>query len=134
MATNEIDEIERIKKSVMEYIFGVIDFDFPRAESAWHQDGLKITFDAERNELVRDTISETRPDMSPEQIELMKSRISQKGKIESIDRTGNAATVKLAWVSKRDGNAQEYTYYILMLNTGTDWKIVAKVFDIRNVK
>ncbi|MHA1882699.1 MAG: hypothetical protein ACTSUO_06600 [Candidatus Thorarchaeota archaeon] len=46
---------------------------------------------------------------------MMKSRVSQKGTIESVDRTGNAATVKLVWVSERDENVQEYTDYILLL-------------------
>lgn len=63
----------------------------------------------------------------------MKSKISQQGNIESVDRSGNAATVKLVWLSERDGNVHEYTDYILLLNTGDGWKIVAKIFDIRKV-
>ncbi len=130
MVTNETDEIERI---VMEYVSGVVDFDFQRAENAWHKDGLKITFDKERNELVTETIIETRPDLSPDQIELIKSKISQKSNIESVDRTGNAANVKLVWLSERDGNIHEYTDYILLLNLENEWKIVAKVSDVRKV-
>jgi len=130
MVTNEPDEIERI---VMEYVSGVVDFDFQRAENAWHKDGLKITFDKERNELVTETIIETRPDLSPDQIELIKSKISQKSNIESVDRTGNAANVKLVWLSERDGNIHEYTDYILLLNLENEWKIVAKVSDVRKV-
>ncbi|MHA1882698.1 MAG: hypothetical protein ACTSUO_06595 [Candidatus Thorarchaeota archaeon] len=63
MVIDGSDELERIKITVMEYVEGVVNFDFQRAENAWHQDGLKITFDSERNELVRETITETRPDM-----------------------------------------------------------------------
>lgn len=133
MVTNEIDEIERIKATVMEYVQGVVDFDFQRAESAWHQDGLKITFDKERNELVRETIVETRPDISQDQINLIKSKISQKGNIGSVDRTGNAANVKLVWLSERDGIVHEYTDYILLLRIGSEWQIVAKIFDIRRI-
>ena len=130
MVTNETDEIERI---VMEYVSGVVDFDFQRAENEWHKEGLKITFDKERTELVTETIIETRPDMSPDQIELMKSKICQKGNIESVDRTGKAANVKLVWLSERDGNLHEYTDYILLLNLENKWKIVAKVSDVRKV-
>lgn len=133
MHEREIDEIEIINESVMEYVQGVIDFDFQRAENAWHQDGLKIAFDSECNELVRESIAETRPDLSPEQIELIKSKISQKGTIESVDRTGNAATVKLVWLSECDGNTNEYTDYILLLNIENEWKIVAKVSEARVV-
>ena len=133
MATNETDETKRIEATVMEYVSGVFDFDFQRAEQAWHKDGLKITFDTERKELVTKTIIETRPDLSPDQIELIRSKILQRSNIESVDRTGNAANVKLVWSSERDGTIHEYTDYILLLNLVDEWKIVAKVSDIRKV-
>ena len=133
MANNETSEIEKIKASIMEYVDGVIEFDFQKGMNPWHPDGLKISFDPEKKELVNETILQTKPNLSQDEIEKIKSKMSQEGNIESIDRTGNAANVKLVWLSERDGNTHEYTDYILLLNIENEWKIVAKVFDIRKV-
>jgi hypothetical protein len=73
------------------------------------------------------TISQTRPDLSEDEIEMMKRRVSQKGTIVSAELTGDAASVKLVWNYNRDGVEREITDYILLLKIEEDWKIVAKV-------
>ena len=124
-----MSEIERVKEAIQTYVDGVIDFDFSRGESTWHPDGLKISYDSEKRKLIGLTISQTRPDLSEDEIELMKKRISQKGRIVSAEFTGDAASVKLVWNFNRDGVEAEITDYILLLKIEGDWKIVAKVFN-----
>ncbi|MGY5873516.1 MAG: nuclear transport factor 2 family protein [Candidatus Thorarchaeota archaeon] len=124
-----MDELERVKDTVRAYIDGVVEFDFPKGESAWHPEGLKISYDSESQTLRGLTISQTRPDLSDDEIELMKTTISQSGTMVSAERTGDAATVKLVWQYERKGIKKEITDYILLLRIEDSWKIVAKVFN-----
>ncbi|TFH09252.1 MAG: hypothetical protein E4H14_04785 [Candidatus Thorarchaeota archaeon] len=124
-----MDELDRVRDTVQAYIDGVVEFDFPKGESAWHPYGLKISFDSEKQKLRGFTISQTRPNLSHDEIELMKTKVSQKGTIISVERTGDAASVKLVWQYEREGMEKEITDYILLLRINADWKIVAKVFN-----
>ena len=124
-----MDELERIKDTIKAYVDGVVEFDFTKGESAWHPEGLKISYDSEIQKLKGLTISQTRPDLSLNEIKEMKKRISQKGTIVSTEYSGDAASVKLVWNYKNDGMEKEITDYILLLKIDGDWKIVAKVFD-----
>ena len=131
MSESESHEIELIKGSVMEYVEGVVEFDFQKGMNPWHPDGLKISYDSVKKELVRETILQTKPDLTKEEIEQVKTRISQRGNIVSVDRTGDVASVKLIWLSEQEGVLREYTDYILLLKIEDEWKIVSKVFHIR---
>lgn len=124
-----MNELDRVKGTVQAYIDGVVEFDFPKGESAWHPDGLKISYDSENQELRGFTISQTKPNLSPDEIELIKTKVSQKGTIVSAERTGDAASVKLVWHYEREGIKKEITDYILLLRINDDWKIVTKVFN-----
>lgn len=125
------NEIERVKQTVRNYVDGVVDFDFQKGESAWDLDGLKISYDPQRKKLQNVTILETRPNLSAEEIESARKNVSQNGTIQAVDRTGDAASVKLLWHYERGGEAREITDYILLLRINGEWKIVAKVFDDR---
>lgn len=127
-------EIEEIKAAVMEYVEGVVEFDFPKGMNPWHPDGLKISYDSTNGELVRETILQSKPDLTTEEIEQAKARISQSGHIASVDRTGNAASVKLLWLSRSAVNLREYTDYILLLKIKNEWKIVSKVTHINEIQ
>ena len=131
LSESESREIELIKGSVMEYVEGVVEFDFQKGMKPWHPDGLKISYDSVKKELVRETILQTKPDLTKEEIEQVKTRISQRGNIVSVDRTGDVASVKLIWLSEQEGVLREYTDYILLLKIEDEWKIVSKVFHIR---
>jgi hypothetical protein len=131
LAESESHEIEQIKESVMEYVEGVVEFDFQKGMNPWHPEGLKISYDSVKKELVRETILQTKPNLTEAEIIQAKTRISQKSNIVSIDRTGNAAAVKLIWTSDQEGVFREYTDYILLLKINDEWKIVSKVFHIR---
>lgn len=122
-------ELERVKETVRDYVDGVVEFNFPKGESAWHPEGLKISYDSDNQRLTGLTISQTRPSLNEGEIEVMKKRISQKGTIVSAERTGDAASVKLVWNYNRDGVEGEITDYILLLKVEGNWKIVAKVFN-----
>ena len=124
-------EIERVKQTVRNYVEGVAGFDFQKGEDAWDPGGLKISYDAQREKLHAVTIVETRPNLSPQEIESARKMVSQNGTIQAVDRTGNAASVKLLWHYERGGEAREITDYILLLRINDEWKIVAKVFDDR---
>jgi hypothetical protein len=116
-----------IKAIVMEYVEGVAEFDFPKSMDPWHPDGLKFSYDSNEGKLVRETILESRPDLSDEQIGQTRKVIHQQGTIESVDCTGTIASVKLLWVSERQGTHHEFTDYILLLKIQNEWKIVSKV-------
>lgn len=124
-----MDEIDRVKDAVRAYVVGVVNFDFPKGENAWHPEGLKISYNSEKRKLACLTISQTKPNLSQDEIESMKNRVSQRGTIVSAERTGDAASVKLIWQYEKDGEEREITDYILLLRIEHDWKIVAKVFD-----
>ncbi|MFW9848253.1 MAG: nuclear transport factor 2 family protein [Candidatus Thorarchaeota archaeon] len=134
MSDQEQLELERIKASVMEYVEGVVEFDFEKGMHPWHSDGLKISYDHEKKELVRKTILQTKPDLTPEEIERVKTKLSESGTIISVDRTGNAAFVKLVWLSKTSAYFRETTDYILLLKIEDEWKIVSKVFHINDLE
>ncbi len=134
MSDQEQFELEHIKASVMEYVEGVVEFDFEKGMHPWHADGLKISYDYEKRELVRKTILQTKPDLTPEEIEQIKTKLSESGTIISVDRTGNAATVKLVWLSKTSTSLRETTDYILLLKIEDEWKIVSKVFHINDLE
>ena len=125
------DDIEKVEDTVRTYVEGVVNFEFEKGESAWHPDGLKIGIDTENHSLTRSTISETRPDLSPDQIEDMKQRVSQKGTIVASKVSGHIAHVELLWHYKRDREEIEITDFILLQKIMGDWKIVAKVHDAR---
>ena len=121
-----LDE-EQIRHTIMTYVNGVINFDFNQGESAWHPDGVKISSDNGDDGLILKTILDTRPDIQAEDIERIKSSISQKGWIESVDYSGIAAAVRLEWISSRQNVEQRFTDFILLLKIHDEWKIVAKV-------
>ena len=127
MDLTRLDEVERIKASVMEYVEGVVEFDFPRGMDPWHPDGLKFSYNREEDKLIRETILESKPDLSEEEIKQARKVVHQRGTIEYVDWTGTAASVKLLWVSERQGTHREYTDYILLLKVRDEWKIVSKV-------
>ncbi|MHA1908977.1 MAG: nuclear transport factor 2 family protein [Candidatus Thorarchaeota archaeon] len=106
-----------------------INFEFDKAESPWHHDGVKISYDGEDKTLIKRMIHETRPSWDEEQIEQAKKRIYQNGKIVSTDVTGDAAFVKLIWDFQMDDERREITDYILLLKIEEEWKIVGKVFN-----
>lgn len=124
-----MSELERVKDAVSRYVDGVVEFDFAKGESAWHPEGLKISYDSETKKLKGLTISQTRPNRSQDEIEAMKKRISQKGTIISAELDRDAACVKLVWIYKKEGVEKQITDYILLLKIEGDWKIVAKVFN-----
>ncbi|KXH70194.1 MAG: hypothetical protein AM326_01230 [Candidatus Thorarchaeota archaeon SMTZ-45] len=121
--------ILEITRAVRNYVDGVVEFDFILGESAWHPDGLKIALDAHGERLSCKTIRQTRPNLTAEEIGSARQQISQRGSIESVDRTGNAASVKLVWVFEKAGVRKRITDYILLLNSANGWRIVGKIFD-----
>ena len=122
-------EVEAAKRAVMEYVEGVVKFHFERGENAWHQNGVKISYDAKNKSLKLNTIRETRPNWNPDQIEQMKKQISQRAKIISADVTGDAASIKLVWDFRFNDERKEITDYILLLKIDGAWSIVGKVFN-----
>jgi len=123
------NEIARVKQTVRNYVDGVVGLEFQKGEDAWDPEGLKISYDAQRKKLHTVTILETRPNLSPEEIESARKMVSQRGTIQTVDRTGDAASVKLLWHYARGGETREITDYILLLRISDEWKIVAKVFN-----
>lgn len=119
--------VEMVKKVVFDYVNGVVDFDFQLGESAWHPQGLKLSLDSDKNQIIAKTILQTRPSLDLDEIEEVKEKISQEGAIESVDVTGDTASVKLVWDFKKEGNRKKITDYILLLNCCKGWKIVGKI-------
>ncbi len=134
MNNEKLNEIELVKGAIMEYVEGVVTFDFEKGMHPWHPDGLKISYNPEEGRLVRETILQSKPNLTQAEIDQVKTRISQQGTLKSIDITGNAAAVKLVWVSNTDTIIREYTDYILLLKIEDEWKIVSKVFHIDEIQ
>ena len=120
-------EEEKIRETIMRYVNGVVEFDFNKAESGWHPDGVKISYSNEDDTLIFDNILDTRPNLRAEDILRIKSEISHEWWIESVEFYKSVAAVKLVWTSEREGIKQVYTDFILLLQIQGNWKIVAKV-------
>ena len=120
-------EEDKIRQTIMTYVNGVINFDFNQGESAWHPDGVKISYSTEDDTLIFNNILDTRPNLRAEDILRIKSEISHEWCIESVEFYKSVAAVKLVWTSEREGIKQVYTDFILLLQIQGNWKIVAKV-------
>ena len=132
MNYSESIEAESIRSSIQEYIDGVVERNFPKAESPWHPEGLKIYLDSENN-LKKITMIQSKPkDISIKEASQL-SLVEQSGCIENIEQSGNAAIVKVKWLEKRGQKKREYTDYISLLKIKNDWKIVAKIFSIQDL-
>lgn len=126
MEGKENKEKERIEATILNYVEGVQEFNFNKAESSWHPQGLKIFYDSDSESLKTTTMLQSRPSSKPT------IKITQSAKIESIDYYDNAASVKLKWHEKRGDTSRIYVDYISLIKIKEEWKIVSKVYGIKD--
>ena len=132
MDHTEKNEKNAIKKTIQEYIDGVIERNFSRAEKPWHPEGVKIFVDS-NNKLNKLTMLQSKPkDIEMRDISKPPS-LEQSGNIENIEHTGNASIAKVKWLEKRDNKRRVYTDYISLIKIGKEWKIVSKISYIENL-
>ncbi len=124
MEAVESKEKEKIEDAILKYVEGVREFDFDKAESSWHPQGLKISYDSDSESLRTITMLESRPSSKPT------IKLTQKAEIKSIDFYDNASCVKLKWQEKRGDVSRIYVDYISLIKIKTDWKIVSKIYGI----
>jgi len=121
------EENEDIERTVQKYIDGVVQFNIDLAEEAWHPEGVKISYNELENKLEFITIIQSRPKEKPSGI------ISYHTEIKEINRVGQAASVELQWIQKRNGSKMIYTDFISLLKIKNQWKIVSKVYDVKKM-
>lgn len=126
------NEKEAIKISIQEYIDGVIERNFSKAEKPWHPEGVKIFVDSD-NKLNKLTMIQSKPKDSELRDKSIRLSLEQSGSVENIEYTGNAAIVKVKWFEKRDNKKREYTDYISLLKIKKEWKIVSKISYVENL-
>ncbi len=132
MNHSESKEIDKIKKEIQEYIDGVVERNFLKAEKPWHPEGVKIYVDSENN-LNKITLIQSRPKNTATKEPSQQSLVEQSGCIVNIEQTGNAAIAKIKWLERREQKKREYTDYISLLKIENEWKIVAKIFNIKDL-
>ncbi|MHA1198018.1 MAG: nuclear transport factor 2 family protein [Candidatus Heimdallarchaeaceae archaeon] len=128
MEGKQTKEKERIEDAILVYVEGVQEFNFDKAESSWHSKGVKIFYNESKASLDMVTMLQSRPDGKPV------GEISQRAEIKEINRVGQAATVLLQWFLEKNGSKAVITDFISLLQINNQWKIVAKVFDIKKLE
>jgi len=116
-------EFQLIQESVESYFQGVIEGDFSKVVKAWHIEGNRVVVDSRSNVVVFHN--------SPAHSEYAKIQPSPDTKqfaiIETIDFTGQAASVRLKWYIETPSENGTCTDYLLLLKTNDSWVIVTKV-------
>ena len=121
-------DLIKIEKTVQDYVDGVIGFNFKQAEGSWHPKGVKIIHNKSTNELNLITLVQSRPEGDPPE------GLIQQAEIKEINRVGQAATVILQWYQQKNQSETIFTDFISLLKIQDQWKIVAKVSDVKKIK
>jgi hypothetical protein len=121
MEEKERNEKTRIKETILNYVEGVQEFNFEKAESSWHSQGLKISYDSETESLSTITMVQSKPSSKPPK------DLIQTAEILNIDVFDNAASVKMKWFQKRGDRSRIFIDYVSLIKIQNDWKIVAKI-------
>ncbi len=121
-----MDNIKEIKQTISTYVEGVKEFNFAMAESTWYKEGIKIAYNPEEDKLETLKMLDSRP---PDKIKELD--MQQEANIELIDVTGSAAIVILHWVQVFQGEKKQYVDYLSLLKCKDEWKIAAKISDIK---
>ncbi len=127
MEENYQEELNKIKKTVQNYVDAVKEFNFEQAEKSWHPKGVKIFYNESKDNLDMITLLQSKPYGKP------LGEISQEADIKEINRVGQAATVLLQWNQERNRSKTVITDFILLLHIKNQWKIVAKVYDVKKL-
>lgn len=128
MEENYREELDNIEEIVQDYIDGVIEFNFEKAEKSWHAEGVKIYYDNTNDSLEKLTMVQSRPEGKPPR------KISQRAEIKEISRVGKAATVLIQWYQEKEDKETIFTDFLSLLKMNNQWKIVAKITDIQKLK
>ena len=119
-------EKEKIEATILKYVEGVQEFNFDKAENSWHPQGLKIFYDSDSESLKTITMKQSRPSTKPS------IKLTQSAEIVNIDFFVNTASVKLKWQVKTEEVSRTSIDYISLLKMGDEWKIVSKVYGIKD--
>ncbi|MHA1591246.1 MAG: nuclear transport factor 2 family protein [Candidatus Heimdallarchaeaceae archaeon] len=123
-----MDNIKEIKKTIATYVEGVKEFNFIKAESAWFEDGIKISYNTEDDNLEMLKMLDSRPSEEIKDLD-----IHQEANIELIDVTNTAAIVILHWIQVFQGKHKYYIDYLSLLKDKNRWKIATKVSAIKEI-
>ena len=121
MEETERKEQARIEETILNYVKGVQEFSFEKAEGSWHPQGLKIFYDSEKESLKTITMLQSRPSSKPPK------NLVQTAEILHIDVFDTAASVKLKWLQKRGEESRIFVDFISLIKIETEWKIVSKI-------
>ena len=128
MEGKENKDKERIVDTIMTYVKGVQEFDFDKAESSWHPEGIKLFYDSDSGALKTQTLIQSRPSSPPSK------KISQTAEIMDVDLFETAARVTLKWIMKTESIYRIYIDYISLYRINGEWKIVSKISGIKDEK
>ena len=122
-----MDNIKEIKETIATYVEGVKEFNFIKAESAWFKDGIKVSYNAENDNLEMLKMLDSRPSEKIKGLD-----IHQEANIELIDVTNTVAIVIIHWVQIFQGKKKHYVDYLSLIKDKDKWKIAVKISDIKN--
>ena len=123
-----MDNIKEIKETITTYVDGVRELNFVKAESAWFKDGFKLSYNPKEDKLEMLKMLDSRPSDKKKGLD-----IHQEANIELIDVTNTAAIVILHWTQIFQGKTKHYVDYLSLLKDKNQWKIAAKITDIRSI-
>ena len=124
MMHKQTDDIDLIMKTVQYYIDAVTNIELSKVKKAWHKNGQRIFVDKKSNEIV---FLESPVKDDVKKIESALKDTKQRCLIESINKTGTAATAKIKWfVESPDWIGTEINY-LSLLKREDKWEIVGKI-------
>ncbi len=117
-AQDSFEDLKAVKATIQFYFDGATNADIAKLEKAFHKVCvLRWITDGKLTELPRDEWFKKIKAGGPS---------PRKNEIESVNITGNAASVKIMC----DLPNVQYVDYISLLKIEGEWKIVAKIFEV----
>jgi hypothetical protein len=132
MKYSESKEIDAIRRRIQEYIDGVVERNFPKAENTWYPEEVKIYADSD-GKLNRITMIQSIPKDEETASKSKSSLLEQSGTIRNIEQKENATIAKVKWLENRDNKKRKFTDYISLLKINKEWKIVSKIFHVESL-
>ncbi|MFX0122140.1 MAG: nuclear transport factor 2 family protein [Candidatus Hodarchaeota archaeon] len=123
MSSDVEKDFQLIQNTLENYFTGVIEGNYSKIVKAWHTEGNRMLVESSTNDIIflNSPASDEYASLKP------RPEIKQTARIEAIDKTGAAASVRLKWFLESPRGTASCTDYLLLLKERESWTIVTKV-------
>ena len=123
MSIDDKNDLLLIQKTIDDYCKGVITGNYSCVKKAWHMEGNRILVQQEPEKIV----FQNSPASKEYSNYVPNPEVTQSAEIESIDKTGIAASVRLKWKIESPKWKKTSIDYCLLLKEKSKWIIVSKI-------